>query len=596
MLHFFHSRVYHYQWVATDSLLTKISAEIRNGALPAFQDYRNPSPEEFKKKQLEQEKNHPISDLDLLMDYRETGRFSSILNWLESKLLCPRTTEVGTSTLQTTHSSQQQRLTNDSGASKLWFASETWYHSDKDNLYFRSHGKIVNISANDPNFKRLESILSHAVTERAIKRYDIESADERVNLMQEKIDKLTNKTPGISDLHKERIRKLLSEISPLKIIKGHGYYARPCNNQSGAEGFGFTLLELQLCFPHCYRQRSWWQWLRGEKELDLRPSVITDPSVQSLMSSGATNDIQDSPRARCEKQRWWVQTETKHDRYSSHRKDTEEQVEYHPLWASLFCVAGGVALCTGLCYGFNLKLMALLTNKITLSTVCMYTVIALIFIQQSFARTYHNLNTLKKAVMSSRCSETYSHSIAKTEKADHTQSYRAQRIGIQLRLHHSSNMPSDDEESLPNPKPSLKVSRALPQQATYQATDDGSGSDSDDSVKSCRTLCSQSKRSLSQQPTLVNFKSPKLIRKEDPRTSSSYDRKSHQNTVPYNTPVTSQSLASAKSQQQKFPRSTVTQYLREQNNTSKNSPPSPNSHNANSYLQQYEASLKTRKS
>lgn len=502
---FIKNQVTHHQWVASDDLLTHLSGEIKNGQHQAFKNYRDPSQEELTAKKDEYHKNQPITGIDLMLDYRETGRFSEILKFLESKLLSPQGSKKGSSFNWTTHSSPQQRLTSDSGTSQLWFASETWYHTDKsNNLYFRNNGKITKIIKQHPHYKSLLSALKSACAERTYQRHDIEPTDERVNLVQRKINRFINKLAEDDEV-KNRIRNLIHDIAPLKIIKGHGYYAKQ-SSTSAKESFPFTMVELQVTYPHSYQQRSWWQWLRGDKKIDLRPLIIKQPTLESLREVGATHLADTCNRTENLIYAWWIQTRTKHERYSTHRKLIEEQVELEPVWATLVCVIGAVLLCTGLCYGLNMQAIALLTNKVTLGIICLYSFIALTVIYTTFTYASSRLNTLKKNVLSSHCSETYSKSLEENEKIDHTQAYMSQKTGLRQK-NSNTLMASDDEDTLPNdftqdtkPKRHDDQTANLPPSSGKRSAD----SDSDNSVTSVRSINSNlAKRNKEQ------FQSPK---------------------------------------------------------------------------------------
>ena len=161
---------------------------------------------------------------------------------------------------------QQRIVDNTDERGSIWFATETWALLSLQDctLMINTQDGLVQISRSD----RLHSFICDIVSQYCLKLGNHETIQPFSMRLQTARSSIADSIAAldIGPDTKKALSQLMTSIQPICIIRGHGVLTH--GTQS------FSLKELNLHYPGCYRTNPWIDWLFSRPHIDLRPELL----------------------------------------------------------------------------------------------------------------------------------------------------------------------------------------------------------------------------------------------------------------------------------------------------------------------------------
>lgn len=330
MLNFLFSKAHH-TWVATPSLLKKISDVIANDQY--LQKYAQPS------QQDEEARERDVARVQAQgTELSETGRFQDILCFLD-QLLCSDVTNTGN---QNKH---QHRTFNDGDATnsddrKIFFAMENWYiiPENMNHLYIRQHGKITTIPKDitlGTQHNEIVNLLASA-KDSLPQNNDIDCGEERIQHFQSTIKETIDEDRSLSIPNRKRLQRMLDGLEPISITTGHGELSgtEHSNDENDVTGRQFHIKNLKIDYPGSFIHRSIWPW----QYKDFRPTVVTHPTNEwfhrraRIMTPGNSENEDALSNTMTTQNHWWHHIKTFHNHLFCSPSECVSQLQNQAYW------------------------------------------------------------------------------------------------------------------------------------------------------------------------------------------------------------------------------------------------------------------------
>lgn len=327
MLNFLFSKAHH-AWVATPSILEKISDVIANDLY--LQKYAQPSEQDIEARKREVARVR-VSGTEL----SETGRFQDILCFLDG-LLCSNVTNIGNQNKHQ-HRTFNNGVTTNGVDRKIFFAMENWYiiPENMNHLYIRQHGKITTIPK-DMTIGTLHygivNLLASA-KDSLPQNNDIDCGEERIQHFQSSIKKIIDEDRSLSAPNRKRLQRMLDGLEPISITTGHGELAKTehSNDETDRQ---FHIKNLKIDYPGSFIHRSIWPW----QYKDFRPTIITHPTNEwfhrraGIMTPGNSENEDALSNTMTAQNHWWHHIKTFHNHLFCSPSECVSQLQNQAYW------------------------------------------------------------------------------------------------------------------------------------------------------------------------------------------------------------------------------------------------------------------------
>ncbi len=365
-------------------MLERLNLELKNdNDLNAF---ANPS-EEAKNKNSE-ERQRGARSLIPNIEFSSSGPFQIILDWL-SVQVCQIKLDGEIWTKQSSH--QQRIVTNTPEYGSIWFALESWALLSTDGtLIINTQNGLVRVHKSD----RLHHSVCNLINISCLSLHNhttVQSFHDRQHAVHVKlVDQIAKLDVGRQT--KQDLIQLLSSLQPISIMRGHG----KLNHTDKT----FTIEELNLHYPGCYRSNPWLDWLLRRPKIDLRPSIIQMPTPNTFNQSSLRDDHANEANGSTP-QHWWHYLYTMNLPCIPHLRQIREQLSHRAWW--FVCSMLLIGLCAFMVFSHLLEttITLLLSHHAAILLLSIY-FIAAIF---SWEMTRHNAMEILQALPEEPLSE-----------------------------------------------------------------------------------------------------------------------------------------------------------------------------------------------
>ena len=408
----FFRRYFQHQWHATPDMLEKLNLELKTDrALSAF---AKPN-ERAKNKNLEERQRGGRSSIPNI-EFTSSGPFQIILDWL-SVQVCQIKLDGEIWTKQSSH--QQRIVSNTAEYGSIWFAMESWaLLSPEGTLIINTQDGLVRMHKSD----RLHSTVCNLIAICCVSLHNhstVQSFHERLHSVHDDIiDQIAKLDIGIKT--KNALVQLLSSVQPVSITRGHGKLDHV--NKT------FTIEELNLHYPGCYRSNPWLDWLFRRPKIDLRPSIIQTPTLNTFNQSSWRDDHANEANSSTPRH-WWHYLYTMNLPCIPNLDQIRAQLSYRAWW--FVCSMLLIGLCAFMVFSHLLEttITLLLSHHAAILLLSIY-FIAAIF---SWEMTRHSAMEILQALPEEPLSE-------------HAKSYvPSGTIGVPTNASSRSNCDDDEE-------------------------------------------------------------------------------------------------------------------------------------------------------
>ena len=356
MLIRFFRRYFQHQWYATSNLLLDLNHQLRTN--PTLKVYACPDNRAQEQNSIDRTRGRRSFIPNL--EFSSSGPFQIILDWISSQILQIKLNDE----IWSKQCSFQQRIVdNTDERGSIWFATETWALLSLQDctLMINTQDGLVQISRSD----RLHSFICDIVSQYCLKLGNHETIQPFSMRLQTARSSIADSIAAldIGPDTKKALSQLMTSIQPICIIRGHGVLTH--GTQS------FSLKELNLHYPGCYRTNPWIDWLFSRPHIDLRPEIIKSPTQQTMHASNMQPNIP-TDSASTARQNWWNYLYTTNLPCIPSLDQIRKQYQYRPTWISAGIIVIGLCCLALLIHLKQVPLSLLFSHHAAVPTLVLY--------------------------------------------------------------------------------------------------------------------------------------------------------------------------------------------------------------------------------